>query len=177
MSVKIHNRWFEPFLDAERVQERVKELATKITADYDNKMPVFVAILNGSFMFAGDLLKHIHTPCEITFVKLASYEGVSSSGMVKELIGAGMNLVERHVVVLEDIVDTGNTMHHIVPQLYARGASSVVICSLLLKPEALEYTDLPVQYVGFEIPNKFVVGYGLDFDGLGRNYAGIYQVV
>ncbi|SDG55446.1 hypoxanthine phosphoribosyltransferase [Psychroflexus sediminis] len=172
--VKLHDLEFEPYLDQNTLQQSVKELAERISADYTAKTPVFLGILNGAFMFLSDLMKYYEGDCEISFTKLASYEGISSSGEVSTLLGAG-NLRGRDVIVVEDIVDTGNTLEHIVDVLKNEGVASYRIASLFLKPEAYKKT-FPVDYVGIEIPNKFIVGYGLDYNGLGRNIPEIYQL-
>jgi hypoxanthine phosphoribosyltransferase len=158
-----------------QIAERVREMGQAITSDYAGKNPIFIGILNGSFMFAADLFKHIDTPASISFIKLASYKGTSSSGTVITAIGLEENLHDKDIIIVEDIVDTGKTMTEFIPTLMQQNPASVRICTLLQKPEALKY-PLDVHYVGFSIPNKFVVGYGLDYDGLGRNYPAIYQL-
>lgn len=172
--VKLHDLEFEPYLDQNTLEQTIKELAQRISADYSSKTPVFLGILNGAFMFMSDLMKHYEGDCEISFTKLASYEGISSTGEVSTLLGAG-NLRGKDVIVVEDIVDTGNTLEHIVEVLKKEGVASYKIASLFLKPEAYKKT-LPIDYVGMEIPNKFIVGYGLDYNGLGRNISEIYQL-
>ncbi|WP_322962723.1 hypoxanthine phosphoribosyltransferase [Psychroflexus curvus] len=172
--VKLHDLEFEPYLDQKTLQKSVKQLAERICADYTTKTPVFLGILNGAFMFLSDLMKYYEGDCEISFTKLASYEGISSTGEVSTLLGAG-NLKGKDVIVVEDIVDTGNTLEHIVDVLKNEGVASYKIASLFLKPEAYKKT-LPIDYVGIEIPNKFIVGYGLDYNGLGRNISEIYQL-
>lgn len=172
--VKLHDLEFEPYLDQKKIQESVKEVAERIYLDYTTKTPIFLGILNGAFMFLSDLMKYYEGDCEISFTKLASYEGTSSTGKISTLLGAG-NLKDRHVIVVEDIVDTGNTLEHIVEVLEQEGVASYKIASLFLKPEAYK-KSLPIDYVGLEIPNKFIVGYGLDYNGLGRNISEIYQL-
>ncbi len=173
MQVKDKN--FQIFIEAETIQKRIATLGKQIAEDYHGKRPLFIAILNGAFMFASDLLKSVSIDCEISFIKLASYEAMQSSGNVASLIGLKENIANRHIIIIEDIVDTGNTMQHVLPIFEAQRPASVEIASLLLKPEALS-KPLALRYVGFEIPNKFVVGYGLDYDGLGRNLPEIYQL-
>jgi len=173
MKITVHDKVFKPFIDQERIAVRVKELAARIDADYQTKQPLFLAILNGSFIFAADIFKSITIEAEISFIKLASYKGTSSSGHVITAIGLEENLRDRHIILLEDIIDTGKTLHSFLPELLLRQPASIKIASFLSKPEALQY---PVQadYVGFEIANQFVLGYGLDFDGLGRNLPELY---
>lgn len=172
--VKLHDLEFEPYLDQKTLQESVKQLAERISADYTSRTPVFLGILNGAFMFLSDLMKYYEGDCEISFTKLASYEGTSSTGEVSTLLGAG-SLKGKDVIVVEDIVDTGNTLEHIVEVLKNEGVASFRIASLFFKPEAYKKT-LPIDYVGLEIPNKFIVGYGLDYNGLGRNISEVYQL-
>lgn len=172
--VKLHDLEFEPYLDQNILQTTVKDLAERISEDYSSKTPVFLGILNGAFMFLSDLMKYYEGDCEINFTKLASYEGTSSTGSVSTLLGAG-NLRGKDVIVVEDIVDTGNTLAHIVEVLEKEGVASYKIVSLFLKPEVYKKA-LPIDYVGLEIPNKFIVGYGLDYNGLGRNISEIYQL-
>lgn len=173
--IKVLDKSFEPYLPEEIIQQRVKELAAKINEDYAGKRPYFVAILNGSFMFASDLFKHLTVDADICFIKLASYKGMQSSGKVLTTIGLDEDLFGKDVIIVEDIVDTGKTLHHFLPRLEHQQPRSLRIATLLHKPDATEF-PLSLAYVGFEIPNKFVVGYGLDYDGLGRNLKEIYQV-
>lgn len=175
MLIQVHNKSFKPYLTELQIAERVREMGQAITTDYMGKNPIFIGILNGSFMFAADLFKHINTPASISFIKLASYKGTSSSGTVITAIGLEENLHDKDIIIVEDIVDTGKTMTEFIPTLMQQNPASVRICTLLQKPDALKY-PLDVHYVGFSIPNKFVVGYGLDYDGLGRNYPAIYQL-
>ncbi|MCG2616408.1 hypoxanthine phosphoribosyltransferase [Terrimonas sp. NA20] len=173
--IKVLDKSFEPYLTEEMIQQRVKALAAQINEDYAGKRPYFVAILNGSFMFASDLFKHLTVDADICFIKLASYKGMQSSGKVLTSIGLDEDLFGKDVIIVEDIVDTGKTLHHFLPRLEHQQPQSLRIATLLHKPEATEF-PLSLAYVGFEIPNKFVVGYGLDYDGLGRNLKEIYQV-
>ena len=173
--MKIKDKEFEVFIPENELQGKVKSLAASINADYEGKNPLFIAILIGSFMFASDLFKEITIDCNISFIKLASYQEMKSSGSVKELIGLNENVFKRHVVIIEDIIDTGGTMQSVLEEFGERGVSSVEIVSLLLKPEALQ-SEISIKYLGFEIPDAFVVGYGLDYDGLGRNTKAIYQI-
>lgn len=162
-------------MPAELIQERVAQLAADINRDYDGKKPLFIAILNGSFMFAADLFKNVTVPSEISFIKLASYKGTKSTGNVITAIGLDEKLNGRHIIIIEDIIDTGKTLHEFLPQLFEQSPASLKICALLQKPDATVF-PLTIDYLGFSIPNKFVLGYGLDYDGLGRNINGIYRL-
>jgi len=173
--LRIHDKTFKPYLSAESIQEKVEELAAGLSRDYAGKNPVFIAILNGAFIFAADLFKALDFDAEISFIKLASYKGTKSTGQVITSIGMDIELFNRHVVILEDIVDTGKTLHEFLPQLWHQHPASLKVVALLHKPEAMAF-PLKVDYAGFEIPNKFVVGYGLDYNGLGRNHPAIYQL-
>jgi len=173
--IKLHDKTFNTYLSEEEIQQKVKGIADQLNLDYKDKRPLFVAILNGSFMFAADLFKYLKIDAEISFIKLASYKGMKSSGNVITAIGLEMDLYGREVVIVEDIVDTGKTLHQFLPKLDHQQPKSLKIAALLHKPEATQY-QLKIDYLGFSIPNKFVVGYGLDFDGLGRNYKEIYQL-
>lgn len=174
--IKVHDKSFEIYLSEEVIQKRIKELAAAINNDFKDKRPLFVAILNGSFMFASDLFKYLTIDAEICFIKLASYKGMKSSGKVVTSIGLEEDLFDKEVVIIEDIVDTGKTLHHFLPKLLHQQPKLLKIVTLLHKPDATEF-ELNLDYVGFKIPNKFVVGYGLDYDGLGRNFKEIYQLV
>ncbi len=174
--ITVHGKSFETYLSSENIQQRVKELAAEINKDYAGKKPLFIAILNGSFMFAADLFKQLSLEAEICFIKLASYKGMKSSGKVITSIGLEEDLFGKDVIIVEDIVDTGKTLHRFLPKLVHQQPQSLKIATLLHKSEATEY-PLVLDYVGFRIPNKFVVGYGLDYDGLGRNLREIYQLV
>ena len=175
-TVKVHDKSFEIYLTESTIQQRVKELAAQINKDYAGKRPLFIAILNGSFMFASDLFKQLSIEAELCFIKLASYKGMKSSGNVVTSIGLEDDLFGKEVIIVEDIVDTGKTLHNFLPKLMHQQPRSMKIAALLHKSAATEY-PLTMDYVGFDIPNKFVVGYGLDYDGLGRNFKEIYQVV
>ncbi|WP_026302556.1 phosphoribosyltransferase family protein [Psychroflexus tropicus] len=172
--VKLHDLEFEPYLDQQAIESSVKIIAEHIYSDYQSKTPVFLGILNGAFMFLSDLMKFYKGDCEISFTKLASYEGTSSTQNINTLLGAG-NLEGKDVIVVEDIVDTGHTLEHIVDVLKTEQVASYKIASLFFKPEAY-LKSLPIDYIGLEIPNKFIVGYGLDYNGLGRNLSEIYQL-
>lgn len=174
--IKIHDKEFEPYLTADVIQQRIQEVAKKISEDYAGKRPLFVAVLNGSFMFAADLFKYLEIEAEICFIKLSSYKGTQSTGKVITTIGLDDDLFGRDVILIEDIVDTGKTLHNFLPRLIHQQPKSLRLATLLHKPEATEH-PLELDYIGFVIPNKFVVGYGLDYDGLGRNLKEIYQLV
>ncbi|MFH0757618.1 MAG: hypoxanthine phosphoribosyltransferase [Bacteroidota bacterium] len=174
--VKVHNKRFGLFISEAQIQSEVTRIAEQMNRELAKKDPVFLGILNGAFMFASDLYKQLHFPCQITFLKLASYSGTQSTGTVKQLIGINLDLKDRCVVVLEDIVDTGVTLETIIRQLNGFQPKEIRVATLLHKPEATE-KDVKLDYVGMEIPNDFIVGYGLDYDGYGRNFKEIYQLV
>jgi hypoxanthine phosphoribosyltransferase len=174
--IRILDKKFREFITEKAIQDRIEELARQMNNELAGKDVVFLGILNGAFLFAADLFRRIDLEVRISFVKLASYEGTSSSGSIKELIGWNEDIKNKTIVVIEDIVDTGNTLDRIVDELVIRKASEIKVASLLYKPGA--YTkDIPVDYVGFEIPNDFVVGYGLDYNGYGRNLRSVYTLV
>ena len=171
--VTLKDKTFVPYISSEKISGSVTELAKKINTDLANEMPLFLVVLNGSFMFAADLLKEVTIPCEISFIKLASYHGTSSTGTVVEMIGLTEEVKGRTVVIIEDIVDTGITIEKLVNLLTKKEAKQIKVATFLFKPAA--YTkNIKIDYVGVEIPNDFVVGYGLDYDGLGRNMNSIY---
>ena len=174
--IQVHDKKFTPYLTVSQIEEQVSRLADLINKDYEGKTPLFIGILNGSFMFASDLFKKINIEAEISFIKLASYKGTKSTGNVITSIGLDESLKGRHVIILEDIVDTGKTLHEFLPQLRDQQPASLKIAALLHKPEALVHA-LTIDYLGFEVPNKFLLGYGLDYDGLGRNLKEIYRLV
>jgi hypoxanthine phosphoribosyltransferase len=173
--LKLLDKEFVISLPSEKIQSRIQEIADELNRDYANSRPVFLGILNGSFMFASDLFKSIKIDAQITFLKLASYQGTVSTGNVKQLIGLNQDLKDLDIIILEDIVDTGGTLDTIMRQLSGYQPASIKIATLLFKPEAYK-KDIPIDYVGFEIPNEFIVGYGLDYDGYGRNLKDIYTL-
>ena len=175
-SIKVHDKWFKPYLTEAQILERVKAVADQMNEELKDKNPLLLAVLNGAYIFAADLTRFLTIPMEISFVKLASYEGVMSTGKVKEVIGINEDLEGRTVVIVEDIVDTGITMKNVIPLFKGRGAENIAICAFLVKPGKLQ-VDLKVDYPAMEIPNDFIVGYGLDYNGIGRNYRDIYKVV
>lgn len=176
--IQIKDKRFKTFIPEEQIMKEVARVADEINRDLSGTNPLFISVLNGSFMFTADLMKHLTMPCEVSFVKLASYEGTSSTGKVKELVGLSDDITGRTVVIVEDIVDTGLTMKQLVETLRARGPKDIKIATLLVKPDKLKVElDINYNYVAMNIPNDFIVGYGLDYDGLGRNYRDIYTVI
>jgi len=173
--IKVFDKEFVPYLPEALILEKVKELAAALNNDYKGKKPLFISVLNGSFMFSSDLFKELNIEAEICFIKLASYKGTKSSGNVITAIGLDTDITDRHVVVLEDIIDTGKTMYEFLRQLSNQQPLSLKVAILLHKPEATRF-PIPIDYCCFSIPNKFVLGYGLDYDGLGRNIREIYQL-
>ena len=173
--MKSLTRKFETYIGYDSILNRTRELATRINEDYSGRRPLFVAVLNGVFMFAADLLKGIELNSEITFIKLSSYRGTTTAGNIQELIGLKENIKDLDIIIVEDIIDTGETISRVVKNLKSLGPRSVEIATLLLKPDIFN-KNIPLKYVGFKIPHKFVVGYGLDYNGLGRNLKDIYQI-
>lgn len=173
--MKIHDQEFEIFLSSDKIGERVRELSVQINEDYKDKNPIFLSILNGAFIFAADLFREVTIPAEISFIKLKSYRKMESSGKVKELLGLEHNIFNRNIIIIEDIVDTGKTLSHILEEFKELGAKSIEILTLLHKPEA-NRNPVHLRYVGFEIPNKFVIGYGLDYNEYGRNLKDIFII-
>lgn len=174
--IKIHDKEFELSISSADIEKEVKRVASEINRDYAGKKPLLLGVLNGSFMFVSDLMKNLNLECEISFVKLSSYSGTDSTGVVREMIGLNESIEGRDVIVLEDIVDTGFTMQRMLATLEAKNPASVQIASLFLKPARLQ-VPVDVKYNAFTIPDRFIVGYGLDYDGLGRNLPDIYDVV
>jgi hypoxanthine phosphoribosyltransferase len=175
-TIKIHDKFFTPFISKETIEQRVAALGKQIDEDYAGKNPLFIAILNGSFIFAADLFRHITIDAEISFIKLASYKGTSSTGNVVTAIGMEEQLHHRHIIILEDIIDTGKTLYSFIPEIESRQPASLKIATFLSKPSALKH-PVHADYIGFEVPNKFVLGYGLDYDGHGRNLPELYELV
>lgn len=174
--VKILDKSFGIFIEEKVIKNRIQELGAQISKDYEGQTPVLLGILNGSFMFASDLMQNLSIDCKISFLKLASYEGTTSTGKVRQLIGLNEDIKGKPVIIIEDIVDTGITIEHIIKQLQAYDPSEIRVASLLFKPEAYQ-KERKIEYVGFDIPNKFIIGYGLDYDGLARNLKHIYQLI
>ena len=174
--VTIKDKTFQTSISEDEILKHVKAVAERINHDMADKHPLFLAVLNGAFVFAADLMRFITIPCEISFVKLASYQGTISTGIIREVLGINEDLTDRHVIIIEDIVDTGLTMKQMIESLGTRNPASVHICTLLLKPDKLK-VDLDIEYAAMEIPNDFIVGYGLDYDQEGRNLRDIYKIV
>lgn len=174
-NITLFNKTFEPYLPESLIQEKIKELGEIISKEYEGKRPLFIGVLNGSFMFAADLFKQISIEAEICFIKLASYKGTKSTGNVITAIGLDTDIRDRHLILLEDIIDTGKTMNEFIPQLYHQQPASIKMAVLLHKPDATIY-PVQIDYCCFSIPDRFVLGYGLDYDGFGRNLKEIYQL-
>lgn len=174
-TVTIKDKQFEKFIEFSQIQTAINRIAKKIDEDLRNEDPIFLAVLNGSFMFAGELMKEVSVPCEITFVRLASYRGTETTNKVQEVLGLNESIENRSVVIVEDIVDSGNTMVALQKELQKLNPKEIRVATLLLKPDALKH-DLKLDYVALEIPNDFIVGYGLDYDGYGRNLKDIYKI-
>ncbi len=175
-TIQVLDKTFTPFIPAEKILEQVHRVATEINRDYEGTSPVFLVVLNGAFVFAADLMREITLPVEVSFVKLASYDGTSSTGTVREVIGLNTDITGRPVIIVEDIVESGITMAHMIDTLKRQNPQSIDICTLLLKPEKLQ-VKLDVRYTAMEIPNDFILGYGLDYNGLGRGLKDIYTLV
>lgn len=174
--IEVGDKKFELFIPNEEISKRIKSIAVQLNTDYDNRCPIFIGVLNGSFLFMADLLKEVNIPCEVSFMKVSSYRGTESSGQLKEILGLPENLHNRDIILVEDIVDTGFTLKSILEKVYLQEPASVRVCSLLFKPAAILTPVKELEYIGFEIPNEFVVGYGLDYNELGRNLKDIYRV-
>ncbi len=174
-NIKIHDKHFEPFIVYEEIDKATSKVASSINTDLKGQTPIFLVILNGSFMFAGDLLKKIELPCEVSFVKLASYAGTKSTETIRQLIGFDEDIAGRTIIIVEDIIDSGFTMENVLGQLDRMGAGDVRIATLLFKPDAFK-KSYKIDYIGIEIPNDFIVGYGLDYDSQGRNLKDIYKI-
>lgn len=173
--IKLHDKYFKPFIKADVIDKSINKMAALIEKDCEGETPIFIGILNGSFMFVADFVRAYKGNCEVSFVKLASYEGTDSTGKVKELVGINENLEGRTVIILEDIIDTGNTLEEVFNIFRNKKVKQLKIATLFFKPDVFR-KGLPIDYIGIPIPNKFIVGYGLDYDGLGRNLADIYQL-
>jgi hypoxanthine phosphoribosyltransferase len=176
MKTKVADLEFEKLIDQSVIQKRITEIAGHLNQDYAGRNPIFIGVLNGSFLFIADLIKHITLPCEVTFTKLASYYGgTATSGKIREDIDLVVDIKNRDIIIIEDIVDSGNTLNYLVEKLYLRKPASIKVCSLLLKPESMEISVEELEYVGFHIGNEFVIGYGLDYKEQGRNLLDIYK--
>lgn len=174
-AVQLHDKFFEPFIREDQIRNRVAELGKEITAEYSGKNPLLIGVLNGSVIFMSDLLRHIDTPCEIGFIRVSSYTGTESTGKVRQLLGMDENAEGRDIILVEDIIDTGETAEYLLNEFNKKNPKSIAFATMLFKPASLKRPIKP-EYTGFEIPPAFVVGYGLDYDGLGRNLPGIYQL-
>lgn len=175
-TVQIKDKCFVPFIKEADILKEVERVANEINRDLENAAPLFISVLNGSFMFTADLMRFLTIPSEVSFVKMASYSGTSSTGQVKELVGLNQSIEGRTVVIVEDIVDTGLTMKRMLETLEALKPKEIKIATLLVKPDKLK-VDLKLDYIAMKIPNDFIVGYGLDYEGLGRNYRDIYTIL
>lgn len=173
--IQLHDLKFEPFISEEGIIDAIDKISEQINRDYKDKTPVFLGILNGAFMFASEIIKRFEGDCEVAFVKLGSYEGTSTTGKVETMMGLNMSLEKRHVIVIEDIVDTGNTLAAIDRILRSKNVADYRTATLFFKPEAYQ-KEYKVDYIGIEIPNDFIVGYGLDYNGLGRNLSQVYKL-
>lgn len=172
-TVKIKDKEFTIMIPSDKIQLRVQAIADRINEDYTNKQPLFLGVLNGAFLFMADLFKKINLECELSFIRVSSYSGTASTGHVKSVMGLNESVSGRHIIIVEDIIDTGDTANYLLEELKKHTPASVSIATILFKPTALKH-DIKPEYVGFEIPPAFVVGYGLDYDGLGRNLNDIY---
>ncbi|HEY1024425.1 MAG TPA: hypoxanthine phosphoribosyltransferase [Sphingobacteriaceae bacterium] len=177
MTIQIDDKEFGLMISNEQIEKRIRLIAIQMNVEYEQKVPVFVGILNGSFMFMADLMKEINISSEVTFVKVSSYHADKSTGVVTREMDLSMDLKGRDVIIVEDIVDTGLTLEYILQMIKEHEPASVKVCSLLLKPNSLQTEIDEITYLGFEIPNDFVVGYGLDYKGLGRNLKDIYRAI
>ena len=175
-TIKVKDKIFKPFISAQEIQLSIERIAKQINDDLKDKNPLFVCVLNGAFMFASDLFKEMNIEAEITFMRMKSYEGTCTTGHVKSITGLHEDVTGRTLVVVEDIIDTGYTMQTIIDQLKELGAAEIKVATLLFKPEALKVKDLQIDYIAREIPNAFIVGYGLDYDEQGRNLKDIYVI-
>lgn len=173
--IQLHDKQFVPFISAEEIDFAIATMAKQVEADFADETPVFVGILNGAFMVVSDFMKHYKSPCEVSFMKMSSYEGTSTTNEVKQLIGLNQDLSGKTVIVIEDIVDTGNTLEELKSLFKKQNVKHFKIATLFLKPDAYK-KDIKLDYVGIRIPNKFIVGFGLDYDGLGRNLPEVYQL-
>lgn len=175
MEIQLHDKHFVPFISADELDSAIAKIANQISNDFQEEVPVFIGVLNGAFMVVSDFMKHYKNPCELSFIKMASYDGMETTHEVKQLIGLNQDLTGRSVVVIEDIVDTGNTIEELQKMFADKNLKQLKFATLFLKPEAYK-KDIKIDYIGIEIENKFIVGFGLDYDGLGRNLSEVYQL-
>lgn len=174
--IKVKDKTFQVSIPAETIAHEVTRVATEINRDFAGLEPIFMPVLNGSFIFAADLLRQVDLPCKVCFIKLASYQGMQSTGEIREVIGLAEDITDRDVIIVEDIIDSGITMAHMLETLQNHNPASISVCSLLVKPDALKVA-IPIHYRAMDIPNDFIVGYGLDYDGFGRNTKDIYTLI
>ena len=175
-NIQVHDKSFELFISQEQIQARIQALGAEIAQQYADKNPIFVGILNGAFIFTADLVRACSIESEVTFLKVQSYDGLESTGTVNILLDFQQDIKDRHIILVEDIIDTGTTFFHLLPTIQAKHPASIAIASLLRKPAAIKH-PIEVEFVGFDIPNKFVIGYGLDYDEQARNLPSIYQLI
>ncbi|MBQ7494593.1 MAG: hypoxanthine phosphoribosyltransferase [Bacteroidaceae bacterium] len=175
-TLQVKDKTFAISIPAAEIQQQVRRVAAEISKDMAGRDPLFLPVLNGSFIFAADLLREVNIPCEVSFIKLASYQGTNSTGTIREVIGLASDITGRDVIIVEDIIDSGLTMAHMIETLQKQNPASISVCSLLVKPDALK-VQIPIHYRCMDIPNDFIVGYGLDYDGFGRNTKDIYTLV
>lgn len=175
MHIQIDDKDFDLLLEYDQIKKRTRLIGIQLNVDYEDRVPVFVGVLNGSFIFLADLMKEVTISSEVTFVKVSSYDGDTNTGEIKKEIGLQMNLKDRDVIIVEDIVDSGATLRYLIDMIREQHPASVCVCTLLLKPKSVKHDIQEITYVGFEIPDEFVVGYGLDYKGLGRNLKDIFR--
>ena len=173
--IQLHDKRFVPFISAKEIDFALTKIVAQVEDDFADETPIFIGVLNGAFMVVADFLKKYKKPCELSFIKMASYEGTQSTNSVKELIGINQDLSGRSVVIIEDIIDTGNTIEELKVLFKAQNVKRFKVATLFFKPEAYK-KDIKIDYIGIRIPNKFIVGYGLDYDGLGRNLPEVYKL-
>ena len=174
--LQVKDKRFAVSIPEAELQKEIRRVADEITKDMQGKEPLFMPVLNGSFIFAADLLREIPIPCEVSFIKLASYQGTQSTGEIREVIGLTQDITGRHVIIVEDIIDSGLTMAHMIDTLQRQNPASISVCSMLVKPDALK-VKVPIAYCCMEIPNDFIVGFGRDYDGFGRNTRDIHTLI
>ena len=175
MHIQIDDKDFDLLIEYDQIKKRTRLIGIQLNVDYEDRVPVFIGVLNGSFLFMADLMKEVSISSEVTFVKVSSYDGDTNSGEIRQEIGLQMNLKDRDVIIVEDIVDSGATLRYLIDMIREQNPASVCVCTLLLKPKSVKHDIPEITYVGFEIPDEFVVGYGLDYKGLGRNLKDIYR--
>jgi hypoxanthine phosphoribosyltransferase len=175
-AITVHDKEFKEFISAEKINASVCDIAARINTEYADKCPLFISVLNGSFIFTADLLRIVSIPCELTFIKVTSYQGTTTSGVVNNIFGLNQPLKDRHIIIVEDIVDTGITINNLIDQFEREHPASIKVATALFKPNAYQKTR-KIDFVGLEVGNEFLIGYGLDYNGLGRNISSIYKIV